>query len=60
MGDKYKLLVGLTYPRGVGEEEQVPAGTVVDDIPEDSVGWLLEQCCIEPVEGKKKPKKEGA
>jgi len=34
---KYKALVGMDY-----DDKRVEAGDVVDDIPEDSLGWLLE------------------
>lgn len=61
----HRALTGLAYPtvraaierikrgeavpwdeRGIRE---VAAGTVVDDVPPESVAWLLEQGCIEPV-----------
>lgn len=38
---KYKALVGLNYG-----DTRVEAGEVVDDIPTDSVEWLLESNCI--------------
>ena len=62
---RYRALVGISYPTNpeiikriqAGEvipyEErglkEVPAGAVVDDIPEVSVPWLLEQGYIEKV-----------
>lgn len=60
---RYRALVGLAYPtdpaivarhaRGDIREgdrdlnREVAAGTVVDDIPAHSLGWLLEQGLIE-------------
>lgn len=34
---KYKALVGLSYG-----DKYVEPGDVVDDVPEESLGWLLE------------------
>ena len=42
---KYKALVGLNY-----NDKRVEAGEVVDDIPKDSVEWLLESNCIKEVD----------
>lgn len=41
----YRALVGLSY-----STKMVEAGDLVDDIPEESVGWLLTDGCIEKVE----------
>lgn len=41
---EYKALVGLNW-----KNRRVEAGEVVDDIPSDSVEWLLESNCIEEV-----------
>lgn len=41
----YRVLVGLNY----GDVRREP-GDVVDDLPADSVAWLLAQGCIEPAE----------
>lgn len=41
----YRLLTGLDYH---GQRHE--AGDVVTDIPPESLGWLLEQHCIEPVQ----------
>ena len=41
---KYKALVGLNYG-----DTRVEAGEVADDIPAESVEWLLESYCIEEV-----------
>lgn len=50
----HKVLVGVEY-----NGKRVEPGTVVDDIPAKSVGWLLEQGIIEPAEKpKQKPKSE--
>ena len=42
---EYQALVGLEYG-----DNRVEAGEVVDDIPEDSVEWLLESRCIKEVD----------
>lgn len=53
---KYRALVGLRYPtnprakREAWEWKRVPAGTIVDDIPAQSIEWLLAQGRIELVE----------
>ena len=39
----YRALVGLSYP----PDKIVEAGYVVDDIPKQSVKWLLDQGLIE-------------
>ncbi len=41
---EYKARVGLNYG-----DKRVEAGEVVDDIPAESVEWLLESNCIEEV-----------
>ena len=66
MGQKYKAIVGLSYPDAVsakripkggvsklslGEQakikyKNVPAGKIVDDIPEGSIKWLLKDGLI--------------
>lgn len=38
---EYKALVGLNYG-----DTRVEAGDIVDNIPADSVEWLLESNCI--------------
>lgn len=45
----YRALVGLSYP----PDRRVEAGEVADDIPPQSVKWLLAAGNIEPAEGKK-------
>lgn len=42
--DKYKALVGLSYG-----EKVIDAGDVVDDIPKESLSWLLEGNYIKKV-----------
>ncbi len=41
---RYEALVGLNYG-----DKRVEAGEVVDDVPADSVEWLLESNCIKEV-----------
>jgi hypothetical protein len=43
---KYKVLVGLDYP----PDKRAEPGDVVDDLPRQSIPWLLEQGYIEMVE----------
>lgn len=40
----YRVLVGLDY-LGIRREP----GEIVSDIPPESIPWLLEQKCIEPI-----------
>lgn len=42
----YRALVGLSY----GDDSRVEAGGIVNDLPAESVTWLLEQGQIELVE----------
>jgi hypothetical protein len=41
----YKVLTGVSYA-----DKQVPAGTVVSDLPAKSVTWMLDQGLIEPAD----------
>ena len=43
---RYEVLKGLSYydNRARGE-----VGDIVDDLPAESIAWLLEQGCIKPV-----------
>lgn len=41
----YRVLVGLSYP----PDRRVEVGRIVDDIPGQSVKWLLANGLIEPV-----------
>lgn len=41
---KYQAVVGLNYG-----DTRVEAGEVAEDLPADSVEWLLESNCIEEV-----------
>lgn len=43
----YRALVGLSYTVG-DKEKRAEAGDVVADIPEESIGWLLDDGAIEP------------
>lgn len=43
---RYEVLTGLNYPdpgAEDGSEKRAEVGDVVDDLPEDSIDWLLEQ-----------------
>lgn len=42
---KYRCLNGISYPKG----KRAEAGDVVDDLPAQSIKWLLEQGEIEEV-----------
>lgn len=42
----YRAIVGLDYP----PDRRVEAGELADDIPPVSLGWLLEQGLVEPVD----------
>lgn len=46
---KYRALVGIQFP----PDRRVEAGEVADDIPANSIRWLLEQNLIEVVENGK-------
>lgn len=37
------------YPDGAGGERTVTAGAVVDDVPKESLTWLIEQGHVESV-----------
>ena len=43
---KHRVLVGINYP----PDKRAEPGEIVADLPAKSVGWLLEQGYIEPVE----------
>lgn len=45
MPDTYLALVGLSF-----YGQRVEAGELTGELPADSVGWLLEQGCIEPAD----------
>ena len=42
---EYEVLIGLNYG-----DHRVEAGEIVSDLPEQSVGWLLEQSYVRKVE----------
>jgi hypothetical protein len=46
-GKKYRVLRGLSYYDNKARGE---VGDIVTDLPAESIAWLLEQHCIEPVE----------
>lgn len=56
----YLAKVGLNYPdpQNPGQEKRAEAGERCDDLPKDSIGWLLEQGYIEKVKDKKPAKDE--
>lgn len=43
----YRVLKGLTYHSNTARGE---VGDIVTDLPADSIPWLLEQGCIQPVD----------
>ena len=59
---KYKAMTGLTYPTNPSAPrdewlyKEVRQGEVVDDIPKQSVPWLLEQGLIQEVSDERPPK----
>jgi hypothetical protein len=56
---KYRVLTGLNYTVGEGddlEDKRVEVDDVIDDLPSDSVKWLIDGGYIEPVR-KSKPGK---
>jgi hypothetical protein len=50
MSKKYRVLHGLDFMAPNGKPKRHEAGTVTDDIPRESVRWLLDQGHIEEVE----------
>jgi hypothetical protein len=48
----YLVLTGLSYP----PDKRAEAGTIVDDIPQKSLKWLLAKGHIEQVSGGSSPK----
>jgi hypothetical protein len=49
----YRVLVGLNYP----PDRRVEPGTVVTNLPEPSLKWLLAQGYVEPVADQAAPPK---
>lgn len=45
----YKVLAGLNYPDGKGGAKRAEVGAEVDDIPTQSIPWLLADGHIEEV-----------
>ena len=43
---KYRVLVGLNY----SPNKRAEPGDIVNNLPQKSVSWLLEQGCIDVVE----------
>jgi len=43
----YRVLRGVNYPTAAGEA-RAEAGTVVTDLPDDAIEWLLADGVIEP------------
>ena len=50
MSKKYRVLHGIDFMAANGKAKRHEAGTVTDDIPKESVRWLLDQHHIEEVE----------
>lgn len=46
---KYKAKNGLNYPDAAGKEKRIEVGTIVEDLPDKSVPWLLKAGEIEEV-----------
>lgn len=44
----YRVLRGVNYPTGGGHEARAEPGDTVTDLPEDAIGWLLDDGVIEP------------
>jgi len=45
--NRYRVLTGLNYPpNGKGPERRAEPGDIVNDLPPESVGWLLEDGSI--------------
>lgn len=44
---RYRLRTGVNYPDGKGGEKRAEIGDVVDDLPAESVAWLLSDGHIE-------------
>lgn len=43
----YRIVRGVNYPGADGVEKRAEPGDLVDDLPEGSVGWLLDDGAIE-------------
>jgi hypothetical protein len=50
MSKKYRALHGLDFMTPSGKPKRIEPGTITDDIPRESVRWLVEQGHIEEVE----------
>jgi hypothetical protein len=46
---QYRALAGLDYPGKGGKPKRAEPGDVVDDLPRESVAWLIEQGAVEEV-----------
>lgn len=49
--NEYKVLQGISYP----PNKRAEIGTIVSDLPKESVAWLLSSGIIEEVSDAKKP-----
>lgn len=49
--NEYKVLQGISYP----PNKRAEIGTIVSDLPKESVAWLLSSGIIEAVSEDKKP-----
>lgn len=58
---RYRVVRPINYPApdGTTRRRRLP-GAIVDDVPEQSVGWLVAQGAIVPVAGRKRAGKGSA
>ncbi len=50
MSKRYRVLHGVTFMTKAGKEVRIEPGKLTDDLPKESIGWLLDQRHIEEVE----------
>jgi hypothetical protein len=50
MSKKYRVLHGVEFVTKAGKTVRIEPGTVTDDIPRESIPWLVEQHHIEEIE----------
>jgi hypothetical protein len=58
MSKKYRVLHGVTFMTKAGKEVRIERGKTTDDLPKESIGWLLAQRHIEEVEDDPKEARE--
>lgn len=54
---KHRVVNKVSYPDGKGGEKHAAPGSVVDDLPEQSVKWLVDQGHVERVPSNTKLRK---